>query len=112
MSTEIHIDKDTLMTLKEVMEEEFQLLIDTFLSDAEQRLAALRDCLARADSTGLRAAAHSFKGSCSNIGAPLMAQLCARVEDAAVAGELDGLAPALDAIEAEHKIVVAALGEL
>ena len=112
MVAQTHIDRETLETLKEVMEDEFQVLIETFLSDAEQRMAALRDYLGKGDSAGLRSTAHSFKGSCSNIGAPQLAQLCARVEADSANGELNGLAQVLTDIEGEYRFVSAALGEL
>ena len=112
MAIEAHIDRETLATLKDVMEDEFQVLIDTFLSDAEQRLTALRDYLGSGDSAGLRSTAHSFKGSCSNIGAPQLARLCARVEQDSANGELGDLAQVLTDIEDEYRVVCAALGEL
>jgi len=36
---EIHLDRDVLSTLKEVMEEGYLELLDTFLNDSEARLA-------------------------------------------------------------------------
>ncbi len=111
MAAQNPVDSETLATLKEVMEGDFQLLIDTFTSDADQRLTDLRELLARRDAGQLRACAHSFKGSCSNIGAPQLAQLCARVEDKAAVGELD-VEPLLDAIEREYGAVREALAGL
>ncbi|MCK8665843.1 Hpt domain-containing protein [Pseudomonas azerbaijanoccidens] len=72
-----HLDPDVLSALREVMEEEFSTLIDTFLVDCEARLQSLR----QADSAAqLNEIAHSFKGSSSNMGAVRLAELCSTLE--------------------------------
>ena len=53
----------------------------------------------------LTEAAHSFKGSCSNMGAVLLASLCKQLEDLARREQLDGVAPLLGHIEREFAIV-------
>nr|BFE90456.1 hypothetical protein GCM10020185_09920 [Pseudomonas brassicacearum subsp. brassicacearum] len=40
---EIHLDRDVLSTLKEVMEEGYLELLDTFLNDSEARLRVLHE---------------------------------------------------------------------
>ena len=54
---EIHLDHAVLSALQEVMEDEYPLLLDTFLTDSEERLRQLH----RADDADqLISTAHSF----------------------------------------------------
>ena len=90
--SETHLDDAVLSALQDVMAEEYTLLLDTFIGDSEERLRGLREALAGADVQALRLTAHSFKGSCSNMGAQHLSSLCKRLEDRARQGELDDLA--------------------
>jgi histidine phosphotransfer protein HptB len=78
--TDIHVDRDALSVLREVMEEGYPELLDTFLADSESRLAELRNA---ADAKALSDVAHSFKGSASNMGAVRLAALCQDLESSA-----------------------------
>jgi len=89
-----HLDYNVLALLQDVMEDGYPLLLDTFLSDSEGRLNSLHQAALAQDAEALRRAAHSFKGSCGNMGAPLLAELCRQLEELGRAGELSG-APAL-----------------
>jgi CheY-like chemotaxis protein/HPt (histidine-containing phosphotransfer) domain-containing protein len=55
-------------------------LVETFTSDAAERIAALREAAAVADANGLRTAAHTLAGSSSGLGASTLAELCRRLE--------------------------------
>ncbi|RON65690.1 Hpt domain-containing protein [Pseudomonas fluorescens] len=72
-----HVDRDVLDTLREVMEDGYPELLDTFLTDSEDRLQKLQET---ADARTLSEVAHSFKGSASNMGAVRLAQLCHELE--------------------------------
>ena len=88
MSDRQLIDHDTLLTLQEVMEDDFGRLIETYLNDSEDRLSAMQKALASGDGEALRRAAHSFKGSCSNIGAQTLVAHCQHIEQAAANNQL------------------------
>ena len=107
-----HIDAATLGELKEVMGEDFSLLIETFINDSGTRIQALRDALASGEAEDIRRAAHSFKGSASNMGAPQLAEFCKVLEDKGREGELDGVEQLVESIEQEFSVVEAALAEL
>ncbi|MCL9799338.1 Hpt domain-containing protein [Pseudomonas sp. rhizo66] len=78
--TDTHIDREALSVLREVMEEGYPELLDTFLADSENRLVELR----KADNARvLSEVAHSFKGSASNMGAVRLAALCQELESEA-----------------------------
>lgn len=101
MSPDNHLNREVLCTLQEVMEDQFPVLINTFLTDSEERVRHLQKALAARDSDTVRRQAHSFKGSCNNIGAERLASLCQGMEDAGRAGELDGLEQQLVEIQQE-----------
>jgi HPt (histidine-containing phosphotransfer) domain-containing protein len=102
---DIHLDSVVLIALQDVMEAEYPVLLDTFLIDSEERLLALRQAEQAADAQSLRLAAHSFKGSCSNMGTLILAGLCKQLEDVGRCEQLE-LAPELiEQIEREFAIV-------
>lgn len=96
-----HLDYDTLDTLRQVMEDDFGLLIDTFIQDSNDRILALRDAISDTDPDPIRRAAHSFKGSSSNVGAIRLMALCSSLEKKAVSNKLEQLEQDLEAIEQE-----------
>ena len=75
--TDPHVDRDVLDTLREVMEDGYPELLETFLADSESRLHELQDSTS---AKALSDVAHSFKGSASNMGAIRLAALCQDLE--------------------------------
>ncbi len=73
-------------------------VVATFLKIAPVRLAAIRKA-AKGNAAQLERAAHSFLGSCGNLGCRRMADLCARLEVLGRSGSTEGapgLAPRLE----------------
>lgn len=95
------VDTDTLSMLKEVMEDDFQLLVSTFLDDAQLRIPQLFEEFNAGDGDMLRQTAHSLKGSSSNLGAVRLSELCFQVEHRAKENQLDGLEAVLYQVKAE-----------
>jgi HPt (histidine-containing phosphotransfer) domain-containing protein len=86
-------------------------VVATFLKIAPTRLAAIRKA-AKGDAAQLERVAHSFLGSCGNLGCRGMADLCARLEVLARSGSTEGapeLARALEELYAETKPELEAL---
>jgi CheY-like chemotaxis protein len=77
-------------------------LIDTFLRDAPDLLAALRRSLDDHDVDELRRAAHTLKSNGATFGAGDFSELCSRLEGQARTGELDGASELVDHIEQEY----------
>lgn len=96
------IDLETLQELREIMEDEFDGLLETFLSESTRQYDAIDSAMQAGDADGLRLAAHSLKGSCGNVGAHVLQQTCAEIESLARAGTLDPAA----------QLVVSAQGQL
>jgi HPt (histidine-containing phosphotransfer) domain-containing protein len=103
--SDIHIDRVVLMTLQDVMENEYPTLLEAYLHDSEERLIELRRAQEREDAEGVRQAAHSFKGSCGNIGAPLLAKLCQQLEAVSRRQTMTQIDPLLGQIEREFSVV-------
>ncbi len=103
--SELRLDATVLMSLKEVMEDEYPLLLETFLCDSQERIRLLQQAIAQADAAAVRNAAHSFKGSCSNMGAVVLAGFCKQLEEAGRTSQLEQAPALLTAIEAEFAAV-------
>lgn len=97
-----HLDRNVLSALQEVMEKEYPALLDIFLADSEERLRILRMA---EDAAQLVSAAHSFKGSSSNMGAIRLANLCHELEQRAKQHTLQGIEKLVGEIDAEFAIV-------
>ncbi len=100
-----HLDSAVLAALQDVMEDDYPALLDTFLADSEERLRLLRQAAEDMDGQALRLAAHSFKGSCSNMGAPLLAGLCKQLEEVGRRERLTEAAELIEQVEREFAIV-------
>jgi len=104
-----HIDMDMLSEIKDVMEDDFGVLIETYLQDSVNRITAIREAIGASDCEALRRAAHSFKGSCSNVGAALLAEHLRQLEELGKDNKLDGADGLLVDIENEYNHVREAL---
>jgi len=99
------LDWNLLQGLRDLREEgqpdPLAELVDLFLKDAPQRLDKLRVAIAAKDPIAAYAAAHSLKGSASNMGARALAGYCAILEKQARSGNLDGADQLFHSIETE-----------
>jgi CheY-like chemotaxis protein/HPt (histidine-containing phosphotransfer) domain-containing protein len=84
-------------------------VIDTFLRIVPHRLSTLEKAAARADATALERSAHNFLGSCANLGARTMADLCARLEVMGRAGTTEGSVDIVRQLRTEFATVRGAL---
>ena len=91
-----------LEELKEVMEEDFPVLVSTYLEDSVVRLECLKDAITQSDSEAIRKEAHSLKGSSGNLGANLLADLCKRLEEMGKYGEVDEAEPVYHEVVHEY----------
>jgi HPt (histidine-containing phosphotransfer) domain-containing protein len=103
------LDPSVIDTLWSIDEEGSLLeeVIETFLRIAPRRIESLREALG--DPATLERVAHSFLGSCGNLGASRMADLCGRLEHLGRAGSTQGAAALVEALEHEHLAVRRAL---
>ncbi|UTF60789.1 Hpt domain-containing protein [Gilvimarinus sp. DA14] len=105
MSNAQHIDHEALAALRDVMEDDFLQLIETFVSDSRAKINTMQKALAAGQSEELRRAAHSLKGSSSNIGAAGLMEACRQIEVRAAASDLTGLEHLLVDLQSEFSQV-------
>jgi HPt (histidine-containing phosphotransfer) domain-containing protein len=103
-----HLDDDVLSTLQSIMEDQYPVLLDTFLQDSEKLLVRLH---AARSVQALGEAAHTLKGSSSNMGAQALADLCRQLEERAQQLPLRGLDDLVNRIEQEFMTVRRLYGE-
>ncbi len=99
------IDENVLRELQDIMEEDFPLLLETYLSESEQQYGKVVSSWTEGDLDGLHRSAHALKGSCANVGAVLSAELCQLLERAAVSKETDQLSSTIEALQQELSVV-------
>jgi HPt (histidine-containing phosphotransfer) domain-containing protein len=107
-----HLDVNALNELKEVMGDEFSLLIETFLNDSVTRVETIQQALATGEADQIRRAAHSFKGSASNMGAIHLAAKCRDLEEMGKDGQLGGAEALFEEIKAEFEQVKVAMASV
>ena len=84
-------------------------LVDTFLSDADEQLAALRGAVAAGDDAALQRPAHSLKTNSLNVGATVLADLTKALEADARTGGVPDAGARVEAIATEFAEVKGAL---
>lgn len=87
------VDIEALRELKEIMEDQFSMLVETFLQDSATRMDEIDAALAAGDADALRSAAHSFKGSSSNLGISSLTDPLFKLESMGRDGNMEGGQP-------------------
>jgi signal transduction histidine kinase/HPt (histidine-containing phosphotransfer) domain-containing protein/BarA-like signal transduction histidine kinase len=87
--------------LNRVLDDEalFRELLGVFTDELPRMVAALEDAQQRSDAQAIRVAAHTLKGSASNIGAPVLLSLAREIEDLAAGGLPQGAATLVPVLE-------------
>jgi CheY-like chemotaxis protein/HPt (histidine-containing phosphotransfer) domain-containing protein len=85
-------------------------LATLFLSDADDRVAAVRDAIAGRDGARVAQSAHTLSGAAANVGAVGLALVCATLETAGAEDDLMSAATLIDAVATELERVRLALG--
>jgi len=107
-----HIDNVALNELKEILDDDFILLVETYISDTDGRISHLEQGIADQDAETIKTVAHSIKGSSSNLFAITLTALCQKVEDKGRAGSVEGLEPLFEEIKIEYQQVRDELSQL
>lgn len=109
MTDKQHLDEEALAELQDVMEGEFDVLIQTYIIDSRDRIASLKSALAAGHADAFAKTAHSLKGSCINIGAPRLGELCMEAEQAGKVSDLGEASRLVGEIEEEFAAVISLL---
>lgn len=75
-----HVDESAIGELRDIMGDDFGLLVDTFVNDSAKRIDDIQAAIAEGDAVRLRAVAHGFKGSALNISARQLTEYCKQLE--------------------------------
>lgn len=102
---EDHLDIGALQDLKEIMESEFETLVNTFIADSQSKIDELTSVIAQQDSDELRKVAHSLKGSSSNVCAFRLSEFARQLEMMGKDGAMAGAEGVLANLKAEFTIV-------
>jgi HPt (histidine-containing phosphotransfer) domain-containing protein len=87
-------------------------IVGIFLEDTPQRIAELEQSLAGNDPLRFTRAAHSVKGSSSNLGAMALRAVAERLEQQSKQSGLAGLEPMLAELKSEFDRAAAALRQI
>ena len=79
--------------LRRVMRDErlLRAVVQEFLKDVPTQLSLLAEAVKINDRETIRAIAHRLKGGAANVGGIAMQEVCARLQDSALAGSLEGI---------------------
>ncbi|MFT3781638.1 MAG: Hpt domain-containing protein [Nibricoccus sp.] len=108
MSNELPIDPEAIENLRALNPDDddafLKDIIGIFLQDTPERIAELKQCLTTYDQPKFTRAAHSIKGSASNLGASKVRAVAEQLEHQSRNSGLDGLDPLLKNLEGEFAI--------
>jgi HPt (histidine-containing phosphotransfer) domain-containing protein len=105
------VKTETIVELKEILAEDFGVLVTTYLEDAQLRIKKLQLAIAAADVAVIKAEAHSLKGSSLNLGAMSLPELCSQLENCGINESLEGTPALFSKIENEFLRVETALSQ-
>lgn len=107
--SELYLDEALLEELRSILDDEFPVLVSTYIQDSAARLEELCHAFAAGETDSVRKVAHSLKGASANLGLVHLADLCLGLEEAARAGALAGQESRLLLIQQEQQRAVALL---
>ena len=98
--------------LKDIMEDAFEDLVNTYLQDSESKLGNLQDALDDGDAVSVGEIGHSLKGSSLNICAEPLSEIFKQIEDNGKQGNLAPVAELIGQATSEFEAVKSQLQAL
>lgn len=105
------IDLSTLNDLKEIMQDDFDQLISTFISDGQTQIENLRLAVNCSDTKNIQRIAHALKGSSANLGIHALSESCQDLEHNAAENSSAQASELLDKIISHFEAVKKTLEE-
>ena len=90
------LDRNTIDELREIMEENFTELVETFLQDLPIELAKVDEAVENREPEALYYTAHHLKSSSGSMGALQLAELLAQLETLGSDGSIIGSMPLME----------------
>lgn len=109
MVNEPSLNADMLNELRELLAENFNELINRYISDSKTRFDTLQKAIAELDFKVIYYEAHGIKGSSRNMGANILAEIMARLEALGQGQNSEGLSKVFADAQAEYAKVVLSL---
>ncbi|MCV6621528.1 MAG: Hpt domain-containing protein [Cellvibrionaceae bacterium] len=106
------LNEHLLNELRDLMGEDFNLLIDTYRSDSDYRLKKIQESIAASEYSDVVSAAHSLKGSSANIGALNMEELCHQLVLAGRDGDQSSMSYLLPKLKTEFEHIRAYFSDI
>lgn len=103
------VDETTLEGVREIMEDAFGSLIESYLEEAASLFEDLSAASRAGNADGLSRAAHSLKSSSANIGAMRLSEVARVLEFKGRAGDIADAAPLVDKARNELEAVAIVL---
>ncbi len=103
------LNADMLNELRELLAENFNELINRYISDSQARFNLLQAAIKNLDFKVIYYEAHGIKGSSRNMGADILAEIMARLEALGHDQNSEGITEVFAAAEAEYAKVVVGL---
>ena len=109
------LDLSVLANMRELQQREDEPdilvgLVELFLSHASHQLATLQEAVRNGDASMVKRIAHACKGSCFQMGARRLAEICEELESVGASGDLRLAPEILEGLEKEFERVHEALG--
>ncbi len=99
------INKVMIEELKELMEDDFSLLLETYITDGDQRLLDLDKAINDKNAKNISEIAHALKGSSSNLGAETLAETSFKIETMGREADLAGVDDEVAQLKKEYQEV-------
>ncbi|MFA9203645.1 MAG: Hpt domain-containing protein [Flavobacteriales bacterium] len=99
------INPSQLQELRELLDEEFDSLLRSYLVDSQTRLKAIHSAFENRDSSKGYEAVHSLKGASANLGAVHLAELCLKLQGECKAGRINDAELLIQMVQEEQNRV-------
>lgn len=106
------INMEILNQLREILGEDFALILDSFNEEGEKLMEVMAAAVADDDMNQIKEAAHSMKSMSGNVGAMLLSELSDQMQNASAAVDAEKVQQLWPEIQAQYPLVLNALNEI
>jgi len=106
------IDLNILKKLKQIMDDDFNELIEIFISDGQSQLKTLKAAIDSSAASDIRRIAHTLKGSSANLGLLTLSETCKTLEYNAAENIFDDANELFEKIKSEFEEAKLTLEEI
>ena len=104
------LNEKVLSELRELLADNFNELINRYITDSKTRFDVLQQAVAELDFKTIYFEAHGIKGSSRNMGADFLAEILGKIEDLGYAQNTHDLLSLFEQAQTEYVRVVEGLG--